>query len=614
MATTRLISPGVFVQENDLSFLPQGIASIGCGFIGPFDKGPAFRPVVVQNLTDFQATFGNLDSNFYTPYAASFYLSQGTNATIVRVLGLGGYDPTINQSIEIELIGSGSGGLQASRSLALIHPTEIGVSIDTASVSGTPTNFSLTLSGSSGVKTYTSLSIDPTSTGYFAKILGTSPSGPQDGYVYVTFPNASTAISGSLVGSGSLSVSVNVGSTNLNFSGSINGGYSNSFTPMIMSQLIGGKRFNLFQAFTASDGNAANQFVKISIAGIKPAVIAGQYGTFSLLVRDFADTDTKISVLEQFDNLTLDPTDDNFVAKRIGTAKTVIDANGDVFVDGDFPNNSKYIYIEMADGSSAVPTTALPYAFQAPNTPLNRNDIPSPDYVNTRYFTPAGSTTSVANDRLYYGYNFASDNSLAYLNALPSGAMNSFGINPQGVADTGFDLLSTLAANDAVDVAVSSNLQLRKFTVPFQGGFDGQNPAVIRNTGADITSHNTMGFDLSDASADGATAYNQAIQALSNRDEYDINLLVLPGVVYSQHPYVITQAINMVESRGDVFFVMDADVLGATADAVVNDVADLDTNFAATYHPWIKILDTNINQTVWVPPSVLIPSVYAFND
>ena len=52
----RFVSPGVFTRENDLSFLPQGIAELGAGFVGPFLKGPAFKPVIVESANEFTAT------------------------------------------------------------------------------------------------------------------------------------------------------------------------------------------------------------------------------------------------------------------------------------------------------------------------------------------------------------------------------------------------------------------------------------------------------------------------------------------------------------------------------------------------------------------------------
>ena len=36
----RIVSPGVFTREKDLSFLPQGIGEIGAALVGQSIKGP----------------------------------------------------------------------------------------------------------------------------------------------------------------------------------------------------------------------------------------------------------------------------------------------------------------------------------------------------------------------------------------------------------------------------------------------------------------------------------------------------------------------------------------------------------------------------------------------
>ena len=57
----RIVSPGVFTREKDLSFLPQGIAEIGAALIGPTKKGPAFVPTIIRNFQEFEEMFGSLD-------------------------------------------------------------------------------------------------------------------------------------------------------------------------------------------------------------------------------------------------------------------------------------------------------------------------------------------------------------------------------------------------------------------------------------------------------------------------------------------------------------------------------------------------------------------------
>ena len=46
----RIVSPGVFTREKDLSFLPQGIGEIGAALIRPTDMWPAFDPTEVRNF------------------------------------------------------------------------------------------------------------------------------------------------------------------------------------------------------------------------------------------------------------------------------------------------------------------------------------------------------------------------------------------------------------------------------------------------------------------------------------------------------------------------------------------------------------------------------------
>jgi hypothetical protein len=602
----RLVSPGVFTQEKDQSFLQDGVAQIGAAFIGPTQKGPAFRPTIVRGTADFERTFGTPTPEFYTPYAVEAYLGEASQATVVRVLGLDGYSSTVNKSLVLTLSGS-NGAVPCT--VGLIHPSRLGVTLASGSVNGSPTNFTLTLSGSNGARTYTSMSIDPTSTNYFVNVLGDGANSAQDGYVYAAFPAASSYVSGALLGSGSLSMASVT--TELNFSGSTFGTFSNAFTPWIRSQKIGGRHYQLFQFFTLSDGTAANQDIKVSIVGIRPSAIATEYGTFSVVVRAFGDTDSKVQILEQFDNLTLDPNSVNYIGARIGTSHPIIDSNGSIYTDGDFPRNSQYIYVSMASGIETLPNVVLPYGFDALNAPLNRADVPAPTYITTRYFTPSGTTTAIANSKVYYGFDASNATNIMYAAPLPSGSSTRYGLKTDNTADAGFDLLETLAAADLVDIAATTAVALRKFTVPFQGGFDGQNPAVVRSVGGNITSTNTMGFDLSDSTKSGARAYNQAIQTLANPEAYDINLLVMPGVIYSQHTYVITQGLAMAEARGDCFFPLDADILGATVNSAINAVQGLDSSYAATYHPWIKVKDTNTGKLMWVPPSVLIPSVYA---
>ena len=80
-------------------------------------------------------------------------------------------------------------------------------------------------------------------------------------------------------------------------------------------------------------------------------------GTFSLLIRQGDDNATTPIVLESWTNLSMDPTAPNYVARLLGNQTKVYNAaDNQIEVVGDYPNNSRYIYV-----SSVV--TPTPFYF-----------------------------------------------------------------------------------------------------------------------------------------------------------------------------------------------------------------------------------------------------------
>jgi len=52
----------------------------------------------------------------------------------------------------------------------------------------------------------------------------------------------------------------------------------------------------------------------------------------------------------------------------------------------------------------------------------------------------------------------------------------------------------------------------------------------------------------------------------------------------------------------------------ASANTQISTAADVDSSYVAAYYPWVQMLDPATKQYVFVPPSTLIPGVFAFND
>jgi len=606
----RIVSPGVFTQERDLSFLEQGIAEIGGVFIGPTAKGPAFIPTVVEGSNDFVRVFGEADSNSYMGYTVKNYLQEAGRATIVRVLGLEGYSGSIARPRFLYATGSNGKYLYA-----ILHPTQTGASITGATATGNTGSFTLTLTSSAGVSSsQAGLSSVASSTSYIQQYLGTDPAGDKIAYLYAFFPEASTlAGSGSSVSFVSEAPTVSGATvTELDFTGVQ---YSNAYTPWIQSQTVGGNRLDLFKVHTLSDGVAANKDIKISIVGIKPDTLdaTNNFGTFTLTVRRFGDTDSNVEVLEQWDGLSLDPNSANYIARRIGSSAPFYDSDtGETYYNGEFRNNSKYIRVEMAEG--VIPPAALPYGFGTMYAPANlvASTFLTGSWVTTRWVDgeTQGWSTTATDTKKYYGWDFTDTNltNLSYLNAIPENA---------DIVGSEFSLEnvpSTEADGSQISLTTTSHLKYRKFTVPFQGGFDGLNPAREFKLGADITTQNSQGFNLQTAATDGSQAYKRALTAVSNPDSVDMNLLILPGVIYELHSYVATEALTLCEERQDCFYIMDLTQYSSTIDNAVNKAAEIDSNYTAVYYPWVKVIDTNTNKFIWAPPSVVLPEVYAYND
>lgn len=130
-----------------------------------------------------------------------------------------------------------------------------------------------------------------------------------------------------------------------------------------------------------------------------------------------------------------------------------------------------------------------------------------------------------------------------------------------------------------------------------------------------ISDSNSQGFNLNSA-AEGQTAYEDAINLLGNQDEYDINLVLLPGVIDAGTggSKLLTKAIDMAENRGDCFVVADPVFFDSAVGTVTTEAETRDSSYAAMYWPWIQIAEPTLGTNVFVPPSVVMGGVYAFND
>jgi len=108
--------------------------------------------------------------------------------------------------------------------------------------------------------------------------------------------------------------------------------------------------------------------------------------------------------------------------------------------------------------------------------------------------------------------------------------------------------------------------------------------------------------------------YTASLNLLQNTDEYDFEILSIPGVTIQNGSAATNAAIDCVTQRGDAIAVIDTRDYGSTLNQVVTNASSVDSSYTATYWPWVQVLGTETGKLVWVPASTVIPGVYATND
>jgi len=228
MANNNIVSPGIYINETDQSFIPEGITVAGAAIVGSTAKGPVRIPTLVTSYGDFVAKFGG------------------------EIVSSSGTFPSFLAQAAFSFFNNGGGALLVSRA-----------------VSGNYTSATADVSASIGATP--------------SFILNTRAEGADQN-------SATTAASSTgLFGSGT--------STNL--------------------------RYEITNSNTGS-------------------------GTFTLVIRRGDDDDNNKIILEQFNNLTLDPYDPNYIGKAVGTQFSTIEGEGVdsyVQINGEYPNVSKYVFV-----------------------------------------------------------------------------------------------------------------------------------------------------------------------------------------------------------------------------------------------------------------------------
>jgi phage tail sheath protein FI len=276
MAET-LISPGVFLNENDLSQITQGPITAGAALLGPTVIGPVNIPTLVTSYSEYKANFGaafvsgGANFEYLTSIAALNYFEQGGDSLLVTRVASGSYTPA------------------------------------TASVT-TPTGT-------------TSFVLETLSVGDIMNNYASGATAP-----YTTGSNGSLP-----------------------------------------------------------SGSSAN--VRWEVTGVDTGS-----GIFSLIIRRGDDYNNSKTILETWNNLSLDPNQNNYIAYVIGDQTQTIrqDSTNDYYlqISGSYQNKSRYVRVKSVD----LPT---PGYFDQTGTPQNQYTASFPQTGSGVAFGSFGSATGV---------------------------------------------------------------------------------------------------------------------------------------------------------------------------------------------------------------------------
>jgi len=383
--------------------------------------------------------------------------------------------------------------------------------------------------------------------------------------------------------------------------------YQSPSSPWVVSELRGNKVYELFKFTTIADGDAANTEVKISIANI-----SFNNGTFDVIVRDFFDNDSAPTVIEKFTNCTMNPNENSYIAKKIGT------------VDGEYQLNSKYIMVEV---NLDAPVDALPCGFEGysyreyagvrPPFPIYKTKY---DYPGEVVYNPPFGLASGADDairsagdnvrRTYLGISDTIGYDIDFYGykgkQLPLDICTDTSGDEWYYKTRGFHMdvnASSITINDIYttsgtpafycgdapftsDPENESNpyyrLYARKFSLLCQGGFDGWDIYREYRTNADrfVLGRNgylhgacpsikyptatgwgafkqiTVGDNTQDWGNSDYYAYLLGIRTFANPEAVNINVFVTPGIDYINNSDLVESAIDMIENdRADSLYI-----------------------------------------------------------
>jgi hypothetical protein len=548
----KILSPGVFQNESDQSLVQRGIQGTATAIVGPTVLGQPLVPTYVTSYSEFTSKFGEAFKS------GSYYYEYLTSLAAKDFFFNGG------QTLLVTRVISGSSNVSTY--------AESGVPNSLTATAGTLSSASFTINtndtGSVGATTYMQLGI-PNVNDYFIGLVqntGWLPAGD-------TYADPSVDIF--YVGVGANPTVDQVGnyiSASINISASF---FNNKFTASYDST----SDILTIKALLPANQNSSpnnNWFVSRSLN--TPGDIAGTVQLFANGVDGTVNNSFTLETLawgNQMNNTSsmLAGALASGSATNVRWEVTSVNTGSGTFnlaIRAGNDNTAQPNYLETFPNLSLDP--ALPNYISRvigdlkPVYRVDGDGVPFIDYTGSY----ANASSYVRVKSVDYPQIDSIDNNGAFKSGSYSGSLPLVGSGSYGGS--------------------------------FAGGVAATNRVQLMNE--NITTTNIQGFSPAD--------YTNAFGILTNKDEYQFNVLLAPGIGLDNS--AASTMISTCEGRGDAIAMVDCKVYGSTVTGATTAAAGQSSNYAATYWPWIQLQSVALGKAVWAPASTVMGGVLAFND
>ena len=439
--------------------------------------------------------------------------------------------------------------------------------------------------------------------------------------------------------------------------------YQTPETPYLVSELRGNTVYDLFKFISISDGNSANREIKISILNVSFSNGTFDVGVRDFNDTDaspvFLEKFTNCSMNpgnNSFVGVKIGTSDGEY---QVRSKYIMLEINSEAPIDA-LPCGFRGFPLRTYNGAtSPFPIYKTKYNNAGDPTfypPFGSQQVSGGDKVNRTYL---GISNTVGIDQEYFDYKGQQNPSdlatavdstpwpfLSKGYHLDSGA--TVVTIPTGYSTSGTPAFEVGAASFSSEPTDSTSpyyrLNARKYTLVPAGGFDGWDiyreyrtngdnfiiggSGFLRGFAPDSQFPSATGWGaFKKITVDGNSndwantdyyAYLKGQKTFENPEAVNINVFVTPGIDFVNNSNLVEDAIDMVENnRADSLYIMTcpdynmfvpntstADNLIYPQESVDNlENTGIDSNYTATYYPWVLTRDTVNNTQIYLPPT-----------